>query len=865
MSTRKETELLAHQALAYLTSRKGEQAVFEVRIPKASRAGTASGYFSDPAMAAIAVSRYDNPDVAGIYITLNPVDPALLSRSANKITQNTGSGTTTSDKEILTRWWLPIDIDAKRPAGISSSEEEFHAALTMAGEIRDQLRSHEWPEPLFATSGNGAHLLYPIDLPNGPQENLLVQNCLHALHGLYSTEQTQVDTVVFNPGRIWKLYGTWARKGDNTKDRPHRRAEIISSPDVTGVVTREQLEALGSLAEQTTYTGPTMSEESIKDMDKWLAKVGVSVHAGPLPWKNGQKWMLQECAFDPSHNKPIVAVIDNRPIYKCLHNSCQEHGWKAFREKVEPGYSAPKNLKQRVIEGEDLCSLPVISAAVDMTPGELHAFVGTLKDEKVKGITDFRKAVEAEKKKRRSGEDREDGFAPPKRDLASYHTFMLGLVKRGIVPKYCRDESTGRIFRGDPANPEYVDVEDEATDVLCTAHAEGMTWSGYSDASRLIEKIANANSVNRLAYHLEQFKWDGVQRLPTMLSQYFAVKDSAYTREVSVNFMVGLAMRGLRPGCQMDNMLVLEGGQGIGKSRAARILGGPFFGSFYGKAETINDRVRFVQAIDGKLVVEWSELNTLRASNMEKVKAMISESSDNVRGAYARDASDHLRTCVFIGTTNNVDSRYINDSTGARRFWAVLCEDTIDTNGLANAREQLLAEAVTLAKAGHAYWQFSAPAGVELDEETSARQALVTETAVGEEMLMKLTDPDMLLSGHFSKTPTGQLYLGAKAAMLPVLWEMCRSTDSSAPALERAVREVLAECGFLLGNVREGGKVRKTYLLHDNDSLVTVHAKSPARLKRVLENRQAILDSVDSAEASRKGKPVRLVSNREEI
>jgi hypothetical protein len=55
------------------------------------------------------------PEVPGIYVTLNTVDPALLSRRANRVKMNLGrKDPTSSDTDVLRRRWLPVDLDPVR-------------------------------------------------------------------------------------------------------------------------------------------------------------------------------------------------------------------------------------------------------------------------------------------------------------------------------------------------------------------------------------------------------------------------------------------------------------------------------------------------------------------------------------------------------------------------------------------------------------------------------------------------------------------------------------------------------------------------------------------------------------------------------
>jgi hypothetical protein len=201
--------------------------VHEVRIPKTGRRGTISGYFDNAEALANAVLPLDGT-VPAIYITLNPVNPALMARAANRLRERAES--TTSDADVIRRRWLLIDCDPVRPAGISSSKQEHGRAITVACGIWDDLRAAGYGDPVVADSGNGAHLLYRLDLPNDLPATERVKRVLAGVAARCSTDDIAVDLTVFNPGRIVKLYGTMACKGDSLLERPHRRSRVLESP-----------------------------------------------------------------------------------------------------------------------------------------------------------------------------------------------------------------------------------------------------------------------------------------------------------------------------------------------------------------------------------------------------------------------------------------------------------------------------------------------------------------------------------------------------------------------------------------------------------------------------------------------------------
>jgi hypothetical protein len=248
-----------------------------VEVRALADGATHSGYFDDYEALAQAVEALDaDPAVAGIYVTLNTVNPALLARRANRIKMRLGrKDATTADADILGRRWLPVDIDPVRPSGVSSTDEEHAAALDAAGRIAAYLAEQGFGDPVRADSGNGAHLLYRIDLPNDEAATEVVKGALATLDALFSNDVITVDTANYNAARIWKLYGTMSRKGDSTPERPHRRAKILAAPPEMKVVPLERLQHLAELFPRD-EPAPRRKGGSI-DLALWLAEHGLAV------------------------------------------------------------------------------------------------------------------------------------------------------------------------------------------------------------------------------------------------------------------------------------------------------------------------------------------------------------------------------------------------------------------------------------------------------------------------------------------------------------------------------------------------------------------------------------------------------------
>ncbi len=164
---------------------------------------------------------------ANVYFSLNPVKldgvpargPALFSRVSR----------TTCDKDVLAYTMFAVDVDPERtPHDRAATDAEKAEALAVATRIREELRS-AGIDPMLADSGNGYHLLVPLVPATGDRVGRAareVHGLLRAFAGRFSTKTARVDTSVYNPSRILKLYGTLAMKGEDCPEFPHRVARI---------------------------------------------------------------------------------------------------------------------------------------------------------------------------------------------------------------------------------------------------------------------------------------------------------------------------------------------------------------------------------------------------------------------------------------------------------------------------------------------------------------------------------------------------------------------------------------------------------------------------------------------------------------
>lgn len=349
--------------------------VREVRIPKHDGRRTASGYFDDPDRLVAAVAGWDGR--ANLYATVNPVNPALLARAANRIDPNASA--TTADVDIVARRWMLVDVDPIRPAGISATDAESAEAREVAREVRRYLTAEGWPAPIVAMTGNGYGLLYPIDLPNDASSLALVAGVLGQLAQRFGSDRVAIDTTVSNAARIGCLVGTLKRKGDATADRPHRRSGLVQVPERLDVVPLERLQAL---VPATNGHRPTVARQdsgvSAGWVREWLDRAGVAYREKV---RAGTTWyQLDDCPFHPGEGAGDCGVgemPDGRGAGRCFHNRGAGMGWREFRDalRLEP----PEGIRIIGTDRPDLEPAPAEAEAWPALPAEA-AYHGVLGD-----------------------------------------------------------------------------------------------------------------------------------------------------------------------------------------------------------------------------------------------------------------------------------------------------------------------------------------------------------------------------------------------------------------------------------------------------------------------------------------------------
>ena len=326
--------------------------VVEVRMLKTAR-GTVSGYYDNYAKLSTDIYGYIGKN--DIYFTLNPVKSELIARCKNRLGEYAKH--TTNDEGIKKISWVLIDLDPKRPSGISSKHDEKQAALDLANEIIEYLKTKEIEEPILADSGNGYHILLKIELENNQENVEVLKRFLQALDFKFSNEKVEVDKTTFNPSRIVKLYGTKACKGDNTEDRPHRYSKIMRVPEEIKV---NDIEVIKKIANKMPSIDKKVSNnrginkgkinKSNVDIENFIEKNGLDLAFKVDFNGNGVKYILNTCPWNPEHTDRSAYIIqfENGAIAAgCHHNGCSKESWGTLKHLL--GY---KNTQIKVEQPE---------------------------------------------------------------------------------------------------------------------------------------------------------------------------------------------------------------------------------------------------------------------------------------------------------------------------------------------------------------------------------------------------------------------------------------------------------------------------------------------------------------------------------
>lgn len=210
--------------------------------------------------------------------------------------------------------------------------------------------------------------------------------------------------------------------------------------------------------------------------------------------------------------------------------------------------------------------------------------------------------------------------------------------------------------------------------------------------------VASRKPYHPVREYLRGVTWDREPRVHGFLSAYLGAEHTEMNQTLSACFLVSCVARIMKPGCQVDTVLVLQGEEGEGKSQAIKTLCGSAW--FTDANLDVKDKDAF-QLVQGVWIYELGEIDEWNGKREASAnKRFISAQVDKYRPPYGHQPVKQPRQCVFVGSTNVVN--FLPETTGTRRFWPVKTAvfGPVRLTDIAADRDQLWAEAVAMYDAG---------------------------------------------------------------------------------------------------------------------------------------------------------------------
>jgi predicted P-loop ATPase len=498
------------------------------------------------------------------------------------------------------------------------------------------------------------------------------------------------------------------------------------------------------------------------DLFGWAQSNG----ARPVQEQDGERKVFVVCPWRETHTDgkqgPKDSYLfdkgDGWPIFKCSHGHCQGHGFKALLQAwpnadqfCAQTYTPPARISQSVSYSPELAvsldrAINEITSCVEWNPTDKHGLPK-------QGVSNARIYLETQYEER-----------------MRYNEFAR------VV------ELDGKPV-GDTEIAELIQEIEVASSVN--------KWGKNFVEAALAIICKKGHSYHPIREYLSDLEWDGVERLDKVATEAFTVANSQpiYSRYLQCFFISAVA-RILKPGCKVDTALILQGGQGVRKSS--------FFESLVAEDCWFSDDMGSVDDKDSKMavaqcwIVEWGELESVRRSNTNAVKAFLSRRVDKFRPPYGRAIAEYPRQCVIAGSTN--EDQFLQDSTGNRRFMVVPVE-FIDTDWIRTNRDQLWAEAVRQYKDGVRWY---------LNEEERKIQ-----NAANEELITQ--DPWLDRFESWAKPGVLPVSVGGKFEVTAshILAECFKlSHGLQTRAHENRLGSILRDCGWSRTRKRVDGQMR---------------------------------------------------------
>ena len=231
-----------------------------------------SGYFRNFENLISQIEPYMNMDDEQIYFVLNSIDKDCYARPQCERFVKYPKVTTT-DSDIIRRKFLLLDFDPIRKSQTNSSDAQFELAHKKAQDVyRFLIKEKGFTDSIICISGNGWHIIVPVDLPCDEETNKVIKDFYTYMGSIFTDENIEFDEKVYTNARLTKLYSTWAKKGANVPSNPWRQSKIVYIPKELKPTPIEKIKELADLLpkEEPKPTQKVKSFNERFDLEQWL-------------------------------------------------------------------------------------------------------------------------------------------------------------------------------------------------------------------------------------------------------------------------------------------------------------------------------------------------------------------------------------------------------------------------------------------------------------------------------------------------------------------------------------------------------------------------------------------------------------------
>ena len=194
--------------------------------------------------------------------------------------------------------------------------------------------------------------------------------------------------------------------------------------------------------------------------------------------------------------------------------------------------------------------------------------------------------------------------------------------------------------------------------------------------------------------------WNGKTDYIAQLAQRVKTTDPAFFIDSLRHWLVGMVACAIDDKVQNQQLLLLHGGQGSGKSTFIRKLLPPELDTYYRCGMIIPENKDHLLQLSSSLIIDLDEFDTLPSWQMQSLKRLIVQGVVTERKVFDLQMNNFIRRASFIASTN--DQHFLVDILENRRY-LINTILSIDNSGPVN-HQGIYAQALALYRQGYRYW-----------------------------------------------------------------------------------------------------------------------------------------------------------------